>query len=463
MEFLGKEYRPDIAGLLSSQHSAKMFYWGEKVSSIIIANAVGIMGSPRDKKMVEFIFSLPIVSKDYDPTCMVSYVAGLIQLLNKIDDKRTRDKYETELRVLVQTTLDLVDKGVIKEMIDFGLNNTTDLSSAKFAVNMAYVMVLQKTNSSIDKKILANDTRVAFAVRAGLVEMCLSFVERFGQSRLFSLSRGDENSLFQEIQRTIETVYLISLHKKTAKAIASKRVVIEKELLRLRGRDIPNHSDYDYKDKKLLYLAKSVLDLSGTYCCRCNKSLSKTEVLQCNGCSGMVYCSKSCQKEDWLNGHSLTCNKKLAIDQPGRFQGLYSLRGVQVKDERAASKLKELKNNISMIQLKLFLDKRYEIQSRAHSLGIPLYDCVVVFDLQKCPPSVETKKYTSAYDASTSKHFEETRSKDNITCIYHSPHFNGESGTQFVPNISMQRLFPHEWLSGNRVIRHTDGSYTIKK
>jgi len=256
--FWGEEYRPDIAGQLSSQHSSEIYYLGEKVSSIIIANAVGIINNktPRDEKMVEFIFSLPIVSKDYDPTCTVSYVAGLIQQLKKMNDKPTRDKYESELRVLVQTTLDLVDKGVIKEMIDFGLNNTTDLSSAKFAVNMANVMVLQKTESSVDKKILVNDTRVAFAVRAGLVEMCLSFVERFGQSRLFSMSRGDENSLFQEIQRTIETVYLISLHKKTAKAIASKREVIEKELLRLRGRDIPNDSDYNYKDKKLLYLVK---------------------------------------------------------------------------------------------------------------------------------------------------------------------------------------------------------------
>jgi len=177
----------------------------------------------------------------------------------------------------------------------------------------------------------------------------------------------------------------------------------------------------------------------------------------------MVYCSKSCQKEDWLNGHNLTCNKALSIDQqPGRFQGLCSSRGVVVKDERATSKLKELKINISMIQLKLFLDKRHIIQSRAHSLGIPLYDCVVVFDLQKCPPMVELQKYTSAFDATTRKHLEETRSKDNITCFYQSLHFNGESGTLFIPNITMQRLFPIEWLSGNRVIC-TEGSHTIKK
>ena len=192
-------------------------------------------------------------------------------------------------------------------------------------------MVLQKTKSSVDKKILANDTRVAFAVRSGLIEMCISIIERFGRSRLFSMSRGDENSLFQEIQRTIKTVYLISLHKKTAKAIASKREVIAEELLRLRDPIVLNHSDYDYK-KKLLHMIRCILDISGTYCCRCNKSLSRTEVLQCNGCGCMVYCSKSCQKEDWLNGHNLTCNKSLvAIEQHGRFQGLCSSRGVVVE------------------------------------------------------------------------------------------------------------------------------------
>ena len=447
--FWGKEYRPDIAKQLSGQDSSEIFYWARLAASVLVANAVGKYTNKRDEKMIASICTLPIISKDYDPTCMVSYVAGLIQVRKKFDDGLTREGLESELQVLVATCF--VDKGVIKEMIDFGLNNTIDFSSAKFAVGASYFMVLQKTKDSVDKKTLANDTRVAFAVRSGLIEMCMSIIERFGQSRMFCAKKGNEQSTFEHLHGIIETVYQITLHKKTSKAIASKRGVIEKELLRLRGRDLPN-SDYE----KLLYMIRCILDISGAYCCRCNKSLSRTEVLQCNGCSGMVYCSKSCQKEDWLNGHSLTCNKLFANGQQGIFQGRLP-SGVLFKDtERATSKLEELEINITMIQLKLFLDNANEIKRQASSLGIPLYDCVVEFDLGKCPPTVKTMGYTSKFMFAARKQFEETRSKDNITCTYWSRLFNGDTSAGFNlftqpieinKFIAMQRLFPHEWLS----------------
>ena len=202
------------------------------------------------------------------------------------------------------------------------------------------------------------------------------------------------------------------------------------------------------KCKELLDMIRSVLDLNGAYCCRCNKSLGRKEMKQCNGCNRMTYCSKACQKEDWLIGHNLTCsNKHYTVEQPGQFQGRI-LPKREPESERAAAKLEALEQNVSMIQLKLFLANAGIILNQASHLGIPLYDCIVQFDLNYCPPTVVTMNYTEYFVSSKSvKSFEESRSKENITCVYISNIYNGElDGLESIPKLSMQKLFPCEYL-----------------
>jgi len=163
----------------------------------------------------------------------------------------------------------------------------------------------------------------------------------------------------------------------------------------------------------------------------------------------MVYCSKACQKEDWFNGHKLACCKTYTVATAGQFQGRFVPHS-SPDDERGALKLKELEVNSTMVHLKLFLDHSETILSKAKGLDIPLYDCVAVFNLSQCPPTIEVKKYTDWFDIDTpaeQKGFEETRSKDNITCIYYSQFFNGELDEDGdIPLLLQQRLFPHEWL-----------------
>ena len=162
----------------------------------------------------------------------------------------------------------------------------------------------------------------------------------------------------------------------------------------------------------------------------------------------MTYCSIACQKEDWLNGHNVTCNKKFAVEQSGVFQGR-CLPVIEPESERAAAKLESLEINITMIQLKLFLDNAETILNRARDLGIPLHDCAVLFDLSKCPPTVKTLSYNEAFCAPDMKRgFEGSRSKENITCLYWSNIYNGELDKNGgIPILKMQRFFPHEWLS----------------
>ena len=199
------------------------------------------------------------------------------------------------------------------------------------------------------------------------------------------------------------------------------------------------------KCMELLDMVRTVLDLNNAYCTRCNKSLGKKEIKRCNGCNRMTYCSKACQREDWLNGHNLTCCEKHYTDeQAGQFQGrIWPVR--EPESERAAAKLEALEQNFNMIQLKLFLDNSGTILSQARELNIPLHDCVVHFDLRYCPLTVEVIRYTERYvQPEQMKCFEETSSKENITCIYYSFFYMGTLGDNGVsPSIALQRLFPH--------------------
>ena len=152
-----------------------------------------------------------------------------------------------------------------------------------------------------------------------------------------------------------------------------------------------------------------------------------------------------------MNGHNVTCNKPYTDEQAGRFQGRMWPETLP-ESERAATKHEELEINVTMIQLKLFLDKTETILSQARGLNIPLHDCVVLFDLRKCPPTVAVKavkNHTECCDSPEQvKCFENTRSKENITCVYISWIYYGymdEDGGH--PGLAMQKFFPHEWLS----------------
>ena len=310
------------------------------------------------------ISSAPIINKAYDATNMVSYVSKLIQyVMNK-------DWESNELRLCFNTLLilideaDCVDKEVITQLIVLGTNNEmirganimADHEMAEHVAKVSFAALIQQPHEN------PSDARIAFAIRSGLIEMCLSFIERFGK--------------MDDIEQIFRSIHIISLHQKTAKAIRSKKTMIEEKLVRLeQSPDITNN-----QSKKLLDMLRSTLDMNGSYCCRCNKSLGNTEVMQCNGCTSMVYCSRSCQREDWLNGHELTCCKSYTDEYSGQFQGRATPEEVP-SDERDAKKLLAIENNMTMIQLKLFLDNTETILNQARALDIPMYDCVVAIDL----------------------------------------------------------------------------------
>ena len=173
---------------------------------------------------------------------------------------------------------DCVDKGVISEVFGLGINFTYDSERALGVADISRSMLL-RWNSEINSSQPC-DTRIAFAIRTGLVEMCLNFIERFREDTSFNDKDEEDNSvedseksLFCHIQIIFNLVYWLSLHKKTEKAIRHQKVSIE-ELVRLQqNTSITNN----IKCRELLEKISATLDTNGSYCCRCNKSLSRTE------------------------------------------------------------------------------------------------------------------------------------------------------------------------------------------
>ena len=431
--FWEEDCRPDITNGLRTNHCVSIVSLGKATLNRLIKAAN--TQTEQGRKRLETIGSTPIISKDYDPECKVSFVAGLIRQV-KIEGWTINTSYC--LRRLI-SNVSCVDKDVITELIDLGINTKDDTWVVHVAVLLHYMILKYEYN---DGSFYSNDTRVAFAIRGGLIKLCLTFIDRFGLKESFDKKKGNLSSPFFSIEMILANIYWIGLHKKTAKAIRNKRCSIEKELARLdQNIEITNNVNC----KKLLGMTRSILDINGSYCCRCNKSLSRTEVKLCNGCGCMVYCSRACQKEDWLNGHSESCCKTYNNERSGLYQGRHWPK-IMPENERAAAKFKELEVNMNMIQLKLFHDHSETILSQVSSLDIPLYDCVVYFDLREYPLVVKVKKWTEFYNNPILKRgFEGSRSKTNVTCIFFSYVFGNLVEGQ-IPKLQMQRLFPHEWL-----------------
>lgn len=168
----------------------------------------------------------------------------------------------------------------------------------------------------------------------------------------------------------------------------------------------------------------------------------------------MTYCSRSCQRADWLNGHNRNCGTSYSSENLGSYQGRLMPTTIPPEDERAIAKLMELEINVNMIQLKLFLDHSVTILEQAKSLNVSLFDCVVTFNLQVCPPDVSMKKYSDFFtDVSEKRGYEDSRSKKNILCLYYLYDFTGDVDAtthldkDIATLLAAQRHFPCEWLT----------------
>ena len=419
---------------------ALIIFLSKRVMELLLNGLNGMEAESRPRLLE--IGATPIVNKDHDPNCMTSYTAELVgRLKNHVHAGDFTSVFSTVQRLIRDG--DCVDKVVIEHVIDLGLNHVVNYKDS-IKVGLLLLEVINK-GSAINN--YTSDTRTAFAIRTGLIEMCLNFIKRFADHESF----WDDSGLHMHglIVCMFQSISRVSLHQKTAKAIESvkrstnneKNVVKLMANLMIDGTSCMRNS---IECRALVIIAMSIIGNLGSYCCQCNKQLSKTQVKLCNGCGRMSYCSRACQREDWLSGHNLSCCKRGTHETAGQFQGRIQPAEIP-PEERAAAKLKEIEINMNMIHLKLFLDNSETILSQASDLDIPLFDCVVAFDLRNCCPALKVKvmEYTESFDSEDGIiGFEKSRSKDNIMCVYYSNIYIGEVEEE----LAMQRFFPHEWL-----------------
>ena len=86
------------------------------------------------------------------------------------------------LQLLIETG-DCIDKDVIMGMIDLGVNHVQDYDGAVVVARLSAIMLLKRPSNK------PSDIRTAFAIRFGLVEMCLNLIEQFDTQILVQIRR----------------------------------------------------------------------------------------------------------------------------------------------------------------------------------------------------------------------------------------------------------------------------------
>jgi|EP00970_Alexandrium_tamarense_P018925 hypothetical protein len=170
---------------------------------------------------------------------------------------------------------------------------------------MVGTVLIENDGSHSDDAVFASFS--AAADSSGVIEMCLHF---------FVIASSLESSSYnvemtEYMVSLLKRVSVVVFFKRTSKAISERRVVIMSRL-----DEVDSHASIVvYNDrgfKEVIHLTKSILEMSDidwqfndmslpTKCCsHCFKPLE-------SDIPGWIYCSRSCQVEDWVMwNHRLT-------------------------------------------------------------------------------------------------------------------------------------------------------------
>lgn len=383
-----------------------------------------VRGSSDAKTWLEKLGAVPIVSRAYDPNCKVSLVGGIVRHINKYGDS----SYLSLLDDLIGYA-DCVDGDVISEMIslafDFGTSGYTS-TDAEHIVKVISSMIMQSVEVGTKQP---SDTRVSYAIRVGLLGMCMQLITRFG---------GDE-SICSSINSMLHNVYLLSFHKKTSKSLSDKRdeIVGNLQYLEQRLADGGEDSHRAPQRERALCIIQLIINISSTSCSYCNKTTNRKDMKKCGACKRTCYCSDECQSNDWHVGHDQNC--KSFINREHIMRIPQELVGDKAPD---LIKLKDLESNMIMTQKRLFLEHADDIHHQLRALKLPRSECITLFDLRMClltPIVVNKNDYFISQDEKEKvKELQLQMDENSIVCVISSPLFIGKSIPQ---NLVIGSLF----------------------
>jgi len=197
-----EELRPDIAKELGVDTCDQMMSIGRCSTGMIIKSLCNGNDkiSAEDESRLETIGTMPIISKEYDSSCMISYTAELVRQLKGKDGYGERDVIG--LLLFLIRGANCVDKEVITEMIDWGMKFTAH--EIREAMNVAIttnLMLLAMNNADMGTGT-PSDSRIAFVIRAGLFDMCLHYIDTFEE-------QTSSGNVLAQIENILNVVYCI--------------------------------------------------------------------------------------------------------------------------------------------------------------------------------------------------------------------------------------------------------------
>jgi hypothetical protein len=379
--------------------------------------------------LLKTLAKIPVVSRVYDPECNVNYVVGMIRLLKSVKGTRWR---LFDILSLFTNNAHQVDNGIIAEVIELGSKfiatideaSDNDIEEASDILRIFYSMMMRRA----DYQVFPIDKRIAYAIKSGLLEMCIGFITRFECAH--GVYGWDE--LMDGLVCIAELIYSVSLHQNTSKAIRDRQCQTVEALNPLLTKVQSEQFSH------FVYILSSVMELNEGSCSRCNKRIEWHTALFCVGCRRVAYCGVKCQKEDWRYGsHSSSCSfLACSADMMG-------LTTFDVKSSRNISELTGLRNNIITSQKKLFL--RHEVALSTQLLTYPdRSDYIAVFDLSNEQEPIIIEHYHDRFFYSKQrKWFEDFRSREKVVCLFTSQVLNGELDEEGnVNRIALFAAFP---------------------
>jgi hypothetical protein len=375
--------------------------------------------------LITNIAKTPVVNKAYDPECKVNYVVGKIRMLKLVNSVDRWDQFSI-LNCMFTFNADYVDNDVIADVIKLGRRFTANIYDAINILRLSYSMLVQKAQGNI----YPIDKKIAFAIKSGLLEMCVEFITRFecGPSVDFSF----RDTMIGCLVCIADLIQKVALHQNTSKAIRDRQSLIM-EALKPLIRMVKSKQTTQFVD-----LLSSIMELNEGSCSRCNKPIEWHTALFCEGCRRVTYCGVKCQKMDWRHGtHSSDCSFL------ARSADMMGLTMFDVKSSRNISELTGLRNNIVTSQKKLFLVHKVSLFSQLVCCSDKC-DCVAVFDLSNKQRSIIVEHYHVVFACPKQrKWFEDVRSPGKVICVFVSQIFNGEFDEDGVVNIiHLFAIFP---------------------
>lgn len=363
------KYRPDLIQKLCAQQ--KRGKVNDKVLETIQSVAFRALclfctvdtESQEGKKRLERIGLAPVIDHryvDFDEKNQIAFVTGLFELL------KARDHDIDELLFLLfqLVAANCVDKQTILGIIELGPEIVSSPQDAAKVVRIICFALIGETKPF--------DDRFAFAVKEGVFQLVLEFIVRY----------GDDSQFIMATEKFFKVAVPTALEQKSFKAIQNCAPRIRAAAQGALPLTRNESRQFVQKVLEVLKVTSHTGSDEGiavmTACRQCKKLLVVEEAKRCSRCKLATYCSKDCQRENWIKGeHKIECSKMKALHVIAEEQG------ASKKDVARALKNEK---NASAIGSKLFFDNPSKVVMRAIAKKLSILDCVVVIDMCQAPP-----------------------------------------------------------------------------